>query len=86
MLRCHMPDTHAKLEALFDKVRALPEPQQELIADALADMTRDQVYQLSDDELAVLVPELEGARRGEFASAAEVDAVLNTPWVRPRTP
>ncbi len=78
-----MPDTHAKLEALFDKVRSMPEPQQELIADALSDLTTDRVYQLRDDELAILHPEFEGARRGEFAPAGDVDAVLNTPWIRP---
>ncbi len=81
-----MPNTHAKLEALFDKVRALPEPQRGLIVDALADMTSDQTYQLSDNELAILLPELEGARRGEVAPAADVDAVLYTPWVRARNP
>ncbi len=81
-----MPSSNSRLEVLFDKVRTLPEPQQDLIADALADLTADQAYQLSEAELAILEPELAGARRGEFALQSDVDAVLNTPWVEPRSP
>jgi hypothetical protein len=78
-----MQNQHAKLEELFDKVRAMPTPQQDLIADALADMTAE-VYLLSDAELALLEPELEGAQRGEFADRAAVNAVLHTPWANAR--
>jgi hypothetical protein len=77
-----MPPTNTTLEALFDKVRRLPEVEQDLIADTLADLTDNSIYQLSDDELSVLVPEIEGAQRGEFAGRASVDALLNTPWVK----
>jgi hypothetical protein len=78
-----MQNQHAILEELFEKVRAMPAPQQDLIADALADLTAD-VYQLSDAELALLEPELEGARSGEFADRAAVNAVLHTPWTNAR--
>jgi len=36
--------------------------------------------QLSDEERAILEPALERAKRGEFASDAEVDEVLKKPW------
>jgi hypothetical protein len=71
--------TREKLEALFAKVRAMPPRQQELVADALADLT-EEPYQLEDDELELLLPELEAARRGEFCTQDEVDAVLRAPW------
>lgn len=74
-----MSTTAQKLEALFSKVRALSPQQQERVLEALSDIT-DTPYQLSDEELAVLLPELEGARRGETASPADVDAALNESW------
>ena len=74
-----MQNQHPVLEELFAKVRAMPTPQQDLIADVLADLTAE-VYQLSDAELAVLVPELEGVQRGDFVNRSAVDAVLHTPW------
>ncbi len=77
-----MPTIDEKLEALFAKVRALPEPRQQLIVETLTELTDPTPYRLSGDELAVLEPELEGARRGEFASQAEVDAILNKPWTK----
>ena len=80
-----MTETRERLEALFDKVRALPEPQLEVVVDALDALTSESVYRLSDEELSVLLPELEGARRGEFASRAAVEAVLNTPWTGARS-
>jgi hypothetical protein len=77
-----MTDIHDKLEALFEKVRALPGPEQEVIAETLEELTSGETYRLSDDELGMLMPELEAARRGEFAPKAEVHAVLYEPWVR----
>jgi hypothetical protein len=78
-----MQSQHALLEELFEKVRAMPTPQRDLIAEALADMTAE-VYQLSDAELAVLAPELEGVQRSEFADRAAVNAVLHAPWSNAR--
>ena len=77
-----MPTTHDKLEALFAKVRALPQATQERVAEALVDLTQDEPCLLSDEERAVLMTELEGARRREFASQSDVDAVLHRPWVK----
>ena len=74
-----MATIEEKLEELFAKVRALPKERQEIAAKALAEITDEEVYILSEDELAVLKPALERARRGEFASDAEVDEVLNKP-------
>ena len=74
-----MTTTHEKLEALFAKVRALPRSRQEQVVDALADLTGEP-YQLTDDEIELLLPELEATRRGEFVSQEDVDAVLRSPW------
>ena len=72
--------TEEKLEALFAKVRALSKERQEYVAMALEEITDEDVYVLSDEERAILEPALERAKRGEFASDAEVDEVLNKPW------
>ena len=60
--------TQEKLEALFAKVRTLPEPRQLALVELLA----EEPHQLSEDELAVLRPALERAQRGEFAPDEEV--------------
>jgi hypothetical protein len=72
--------TEEKLEALFAKVRSLSKERQEYVAMALEEITDEDVYVLSDEERAILEPALERAKRGEFASGAEVDEVLNKPW------
>ena len=74
-----MATIEEKLEELFTKVRSLPKDRQEVAAVALAEIVEDEVYVLSEEELAVLEPALERAKRGEFASDAEVDEVLNKP-------
>jgi predicted transcriptional regulator len=73
-----MTTTEDQLETLFAKVRALPSGRQELAVEALAEITDE--YKLSDVERAALEPALARAKRGEFASDAEVDEVLNKPW------
>jgi hypothetical protein len=75
-----MATTEEKLETLFAKVRALPKPRQELAVEALSEITDEETYALSDDERAVLESALERAKRGEFASHADIDEVLNKPW------
>lgn len=75
-----MPTTEEKLEVLFAKVRALPKERQQLAIMALSEIAEDDIYVLSDEEWAILEPRLESAKRGEFASDAEVDEVLNKPW------
>jgi len=75
-----MATTEDKLETLFAKVRALPKARQELAVEALSEIADGETYDLSDEERAVLEPALERAKRGEFASDADVDQVLNKPW------
>jgi hypothetical protein len=75
-----MTTTEDQLETLFAKVRALPKGQQELAVEALSEITGEHGYELSDAERAVLEPALARAKRGEFASNADVDEVLNKSW------
>ncbi len=64
-----MATIEEKLEELFAKVRNLPQDRQEVAAIALAEIVEDEVYVLSDEELAVLEPALERTQaRREFAS------------------
>jgi hypothetical protein len=83
MVLCYispMPTTEDKLETLFAKVRTLSRERKELAVEMLSEIADEEFYQLSNDERAVLEPELEAAKRGEFASDDEVDAVLNKRW------
>ena len=75
-----MATIQEKLETLFAKVRALPEERQQLAVMALTEIAEEDVYILSDEERAILEPALERAKRGEFASQAEVDEAINKPW------
>ena len=68
-----------KLEALFDKVRTLPEAHQVAAIEALSDIAQEP-YVLSEDELAVLRPALEEAKRGENLVSADDLDLLNKPW------
>jgi thymidylate kinase len=77
-----MATIHERLEELFTKVLSLPEPLQETVAEALAEMTSDEPYQLSDDELAILIPALARAEHGEFVDDDDIDAILNQPWTK----
>jgi hypothetical protein len=74
--------TQEKLEALFAKVRALPEPRQLDAIEVLAEITEEEQepYQLSEDELSVLRPALEDAKRGENLIDIEDCEILNKPW------
>jgi hypothetical protein len=76
-----MATTEDKLETLFAKVRQLPKARQELAVEALSEIADEDTYDLSDDERAVLELALERAKRSEFASEAEIDQVLNKPWL-----
>ena len=75
-----MTTTQERLEALFAKVRALPEARQLALLEFLAEEIAGEPYVLSEDELAVLRPALERAQRGEFASDEEVAELLDKPW------
>lgn len=72
--------TDEKLEILFAKVRALPKERQQLAIMALSEIAEDDVYVLSDEELAILEPALRDAERGENLSDAETDELLAKPW------
>jgi hypothetical protein len=70
--------TQAKLEALFAKVRALPEPHQQAAIEALAEIA-EEPYVLSEDERAIVEPALEEAKRGE--NLIDIDNLsLRKPW------
>lgn len=71
--------TQEKLEALFAKVRTLPERRQEAILELLTEEI-EEPYQLSEEELAVLRPALARAQRGEFVPDEEVADLLDKPW------
>jgi hypothetical protein len=74
-----MPAINEKLETLFNRVRSLPKERQEAAIEALADIAAEP-YALSEDELAVLKPALERAKRGEHASDDETNDLLGKPW------
>lgn len=75
-----MTTTVEKLEALFEKVRALPEPRQLALLEFLSEEIAEEPHRLSEDELAVLRPALERAKRGEFVPDEEVADLLDKPW------
>jgi hypothetical protein len=75
-----MATTEDRLETLFAKVRALPKARRELAVEALSEIADEETYALSEDENAVLESALERSKRGEFASQADIDEVLNKPW------
>lgn len=79
--RANLPamTTQEKLEALFDKVRALPEPRQEALVEFLAEEVAEEPYVLSDEERAIIEPALEEAKRGENLIDIE-DLNLRKPW------
>ncbi len=71
--------TQEKLEALFAKVRALPEPRQQAAIEALAEIAEEEPYVLSEEERAIVLPALEEALRGENLVDLE-DLKLRKPW------
>jgi hypothetical protein len=72
--------TQEKLEALFAKVRTLPEPRQLAAVEALAEIA-EEPYVLSDEERAILEPALAEAKRGEnLIDDEDLDAFLDKPW------
>ena len=80
MINSLMAKLNEKLEVLFAKVRDLSAEHQELAVEVLSEIADGSTYALSAEERAVLEPALERARRGDFASHADVVEVLNKPW------
>jgi hypothetical protein len=71
--------TQEKLEALFAKVRALPEPRQLALIEFLGEEIAEEPYELTDEERAIVEPALEEAKRGENLIDIE-DLNLRKPW------
>ena len=65
------------LEKAFAQARALPPEEQDALAAVLLSMTEDGggIAPLDDETRAAIREGLEQARRGEFAPAAEIDAI-----------
>jgi hypothetical protein len=71
--------TQEKLEALFAKVRALPEPRQLALLEFLSEEIAEEPYVLSEEERAIVEPALEEARRGE--NLIDIEKLnLRKPW------
>ena len=67
-----------RMQAVLDEVRNKPTEQQDFLAAELAERLRlleQPPMQLSPEERAELEAALLAARRGEFASEAEVEAI-----------
>lgn len=71
--------TQEKLEAVFAKVRALPEPRQLALLEFLSEEVAGEPYVLSEEERAIVEPALEEAKRGENLIDLE-DLDLRKPW------
>jgi hypothetical protein len=62
------------LEQAISKVRSLPEEKQRLAAELLEEIAAaDETYVLSPAELEILLPALERAEKGEFATDQDLD-------------
>ncbi len=70
------------LEHALGKVLRLPQDQQDVAAELLEQVAAAAAgpYELSEDERSTVESALARARSGEFASEAEVDAMLRRPW------
>ena len=81
-----MRDNNDELDVLVAKARRLPSEQQAMIVEMLREAI-EEPHPLSDDELAILLPALEEARRGEGLSDAANRKPAPLPrQVRPFTP
>lgn len=72
--------TQEKLEALFAKVRALPEPRQLALLEFLSEEVAGEPYVLSEEERAIIEPALADAKRGVNLVNIE-NLNLRKPWV-----
>jgi DNA-binding MarR family transcriptional regulator len=70
------------LENALGKVLRLSEHKQAVAAELLEQLAQGDatLYALSPDERAVVGETLARAKRREFASDADVDAILRRPW------
>jgi DNA-binding protein H-NS len=69
------------LEQAIEKVKVLSRERQEYVAEVLEEIAAEgDVYSLTDSERQLVREGLAELDRGEFASDADVDAVLRRPW------
>jgi hypothetical protein len=69
------------LERTISRLRMLPTAQLELVNAFIEQVVSEpDVHDLTSEELAILEPELEGARAGQFANPDEVERALFRPW------
>jgi predicted transcriptional regulator len=71
------------LEDAIEKIRRLPEDRQAYAAEVLEQLVADAdagLFEIPDEHMEGVLEGLAQARRGEFASETEVDAVLRKPW------
>jgi polyhydroxyalkanoate synthesis regulator phasin len=69
------------LEQVLAKVKALSKERQEHVAQVLEEIVAEgDIYQLSDEERRLVAEGLAELDRGEYASDADVAAVLRRPW------
>jgi hypothetical protein len=72
------------LEDAIEKIKGLPEDRQAYAAEVLEQIAAGnggEIYVIPEEHRAAVLEGLEQARRGEFASDEEVDAVLRRPWL-----
>jgi len=65
------------MKTLLERVQSWPDEDQEELADAAREIEsrRSGVYRLSDEERAAVRAGMDEARRGDFASEEEMDAL-----------
>ena len=63
------------LQKALAEVQKLPEDQQDMLAATMLSMTQEPVDDVDEETWAAIQEGLEQARRGEFASDAEMDAL-----------
>ena len=73
------------LETMLERLRALPSDRQAMAAQYFAELLQElakpgPIFSVSEDERSILIEELAGAKRGEFATDDEVAEVLGKPW------
>lgn len=70
------------LQDAIEKVQRLPEDRQALAAELLEQLAAGgtDVFVVPEEDRAAIVEGLRQAERGEFASDADVEAVLRKPW------
>lgn len=70
------------LEQAIEKIKKLPEDRQAIAAEVLEQIAAGggDLFVVPEEDRAAVLEGLEQAKRGEFASDAEVDAVLGKTW------